>query len=191
LQPNAQRNAMPPGAHPLGSPAANEDREDLALKFTITPTLTVATFNVGLLRVRLAGGPTIFCNPALVNERLPFVGQALLQLDADVLALQEVYEEAHVRLICEALSGKYPHVARRVRRHLAPWKCNNGLMLLSRYPLLDVELHVHRHAALLEHMMGSKCFLTAVVDAPLGRIFVANTHLTAGGASHPEKYVQS
>ena len=63
--------------------------------------LTVATYNAGLL-------PSV----GYVQERLPFVEDALGKLEAQVLCVQEVWEDAHWQAVVKANEHARPHVLR-------------------------------------------------------------------------------
>ena len=59
-----------------------------------TKKLTVVTFNAGLLDVEIFGQSILQPAP-FVNERLLVLPKALAKTNADVIALQEVYEQKH------------------------------------------------------------------------------------------------
>lgn len=157
-------------------------------------TFTFVTYNVGLLRLRLCGsGVVVFANPPHAAERLKHIPEALRRYPADVLALQECYEEAHAEYLCEELKDLYPHVARidsqtTVRFH-------NGLLVLSRHPIVHARLQPYHRVAALERYLATKSNLIVDIrvhddddndddDDEVWRL--VNMHTTAGGAVDPE-----
>lgn len=138
-------------------------------------TLRLLTFNAGLLRA--AGG---LLQPApFVAERRAAMPAALHATGADLLLLQEVYDDESRR----ALAAAFPHAATppRVRR----LGLQNGLMFLSREPL-RATFHRFRHGTAEERLLDRKGF--AVVQLP--PLMVVNFHTTAGGLRRrPESVV--
>jgi endonuclease/exonuclease/phosphatase family metal-dependent hydrolase len=64
-----------------------------------TPELTAVTFNAGLAQGFVP----------LAAERVPLVAEALADLDADVVALQEVWAPEDVQAIADAVQARYPN----------------------------------------------------------------------------------
>lgn len=142
--------------------------------------LTLLTFNVGLLNLigkRVAPAP-------YVDERMAALAPALLDCGADVLALQEIYDERHRRLLLEALAPVYPHICALGRTR--NFGLGNGLMTLSKQPH-EAALLIYQHASLDERLFCEKA--AHLLRMTLGKttVTLTNTHLTAGGAFwHPE-----
>jgi mRNA deadenylase 3'-5' endonuclease subunit Ccr4 len=79
---------------------------------TETPqTLTILSYNVGLLRLKLFG-LTVFSNPPHAAERLPHIPEALRSANADIIFIQECYEEKHAKFLTDSLKESHPYVAR-------------------------------------------------------------------------------
>lgn len=143
--------------------------------------LTILSLNVGLLR--LAGG--LFEPTPYTRERFAALPAALIRTGADVLVLQEIYEESHRKQLVAALAKTYPHVGHiQLRRR---YSLDNSLMALSREPLA-VEHECFENAPLDERLLDNKGILAIRMQLPNGpRIEILNIHMTAGGAfRHPE-----
>lgn len=64
---------------------------------------------------------------------------ALRNAKCDVIALQEVYEEWQADFLTESLRISYPFTARRTSG--GAFSLHNGLMILSRFPVLHTLFH--------------------------------------------------
>ena len=148
--------------------------------------LKVLIYNCGMLRLKLFGISmfTVFENPPYVSERFPHLAKALRESGADVLLLQEVYETKHVLALVEALQDIYPYSNQRNTTFLINF--TNGLLMFSKYPIIDAKVVVHKESARLEYVMGSKSMQVAVIESPLGIMQLINMHTTAGGDMDPE-----
>jgi endonuclease/exonuclease/phosphatase family metal-dependent hydrolase len=143
--------------------------------------LRLVTLNAGLLSAfkgRVEFAP-------FVTERLAALPGELRRLNADIVALQEVYKQEHRELILAALHDVFPHyLYRRNRRNLG---FENGLMTLSKVPIAGA-LTLFRDATVDERLLDNKgvlsCRMNLGGDASLT---VLNLHTTAGSAFlHPE-----
>jgi endonuclease/exonuclease/phosphatase family metal-dependent hydrolase len=106
--------------------------------------------------------------------------------EADVIAIQECYEDAHFQEIYEPLQALYPFYAREKSRTKL-LQCDNGLAILSKWKIESSEIERLRKVSTLEKYMASKSNLNVVIQVPqLGSVSMVNTHTTAGGATHPE-----
>lgn len=143
--------------------------------------LSLLTLNAGLLRFlgdRFQPAPH-------VQARAEALPAALLDSGADVIALQEVYEEPHRRLLQARLAATHAHVARPPAG--TAWGLENGLMVFSRHELQATSLRLFRAGMLEERLFDHKGVLAA--ELVLGGLPLAifNVHTTAGGAfTHPE-----
>lgn len=147
-------------------------------------TLTVLSYNVGLLRFRVLG-ITAFSNPPHANERLPHIPNALRSVSADILTIQECYEKSHAKFIRKQLKDIYPHYARVDSGGLI--KFHNGLLFLSKYPIVSCSLQAYKKVATVEKHLATKSNLIVEVDIPvLGKVTFVNMHTTAGGQVDPE-----
>jgi endonuclease/exonuclease/phosphatase family metal-dependent hydrolase len=153
--------------------------------------LKILVYNCGLLRLRGVGGGIIFENPPLADERFASLAAAILSSGADLVALTEIYEDAHVSELLKAVAGTYPNHARGDPRSTMAKKIkfHNGLMYLTKAWVSIEESRCIRHkeAAAMEKILGDKAMLIVKVSAgDLGRICLVNMHTTAGGGLDPE-----
>jgi endonuclease/exonuclease/phosphatase family metal-dependent hydrolase len=141
--------------------------------------LRVVTYNVGLMRLR-AMGVTLFERPADVARRAVAVPRYIrgVTADADVLCIQECYEEEHREAMRTALSDAFPYSCHSdpVR---GPW-LNGGLMTFSRYPIESSVHMAHGRRCWYEALFGDRSMLVARLRAPSGTLSVINAHLSAG-----------
>ena len=150
-----------------------------------TPSeLKLMTFNLGLLRVRVFG-MTAFGSPPHTEQRFKHIPAAINACGADVVALQEIYEKAHVSALLKHVGGTYPYFARADNQ---AWSgaFHNGLLFLSKHPVDGMALRKHEQASALERWFGSKSCLSCRISTPLGKLCLVNMHTTAGGGVDPE-----
>lgn len=158
--------------------------------------LTILSLNAGLLEYRL-GGLTWYRNPPFTKRRLYHIARkavcvigrpcflaSLRDSGCDFVALQEVYEEWQADYLIESLRVTFPFVARRTSG--GALSLHNGLMLLSRFPILRTAFHPFDSVTAIERIFGSKGMLEATVEIPtVGQVTFVNIHL-ASGAVDPE-----
>jgi len=142
------------------------------------------TFNVGLLRVNIFGVVRVFTNPPYCEDRVLYMPSALLYNPADILAIQECYDKEHFDYLCCRLEHLYPHHARVESGDLI--KFHNGLVLFSKYPIINSSLQLYETVSGLEEFMATKSSLIVDVDVPhLGVGTFVNMHTTSGGTNDP------
>jgi endonuclease/exonuclease/phosphatase family metal-dependent hydrolase len=136
--------------------------------------LSLLTYNTGLLRVPLAR-----FNPVPhVDERLAVIPTEILRLEADVVALQEVFQPRDRDAILARVRTRYPHVG-----HVPPraTQLDGGLLTFSRHPL-RAHMEPFRDGPWSERVLSNKGALVTEVDLPdIGLVTVINQHATAGG----------
>ena len=127
--------------------------------------ITVATFNAGLLdgfipHSRGRAGP---------------VAAALGALDADLVALQEIWSEGDRRLVAETTPLGHVIGADPLEGDVTGFALDGttGIMLLSRWPLLATS------AVELPRYFTRRAVIVAEVDVPGGPVTVLATHLAA------------
>lgn len=148
-------------------------------------SLSILTYNVGLLDCHIFG-VRVFSNPPYSKDRLPLIPNALRSTNADIVCLQECYDECHYKKIVDNLHDVYPFTARQ--RSGDSVKLHNGLIILSKYPIQDSYLIRYEDASFLESCFATKSSLLAIIRVPHIPlpICVVNIHTTAGGSAHPE-----
>jgi endonuclease/exonuclease/phosphatase family metal-dependent hydrolase len=137
--------------------------------------------NAGLLSA--LGGRLEFA--PFVAERLAALPAALRRLDADIVALQEVYRQQHREFILAELRDVFPHFAYRRERHNRG--IENGLMTLSRTPAIG-SLTLFHDATIDEKLLDNKGALLCRIELKGGgSLILINLHTTAGSfLLHPE-----
>jgi len=143
--------------------------------------LRILTLNAGLLSL-FAG--RVHVSP-FVEERAAALPASLRLVNADVVALQEVYHQTHRDLILSRLKDLYPFAGFVRKRRF--FGLENGLMVLSKAPL-SAKLELFRHAPFEETFLDNKGSLLCEIDfGESGTLALLNVHTTAGGARlHPE-----
>lgn len=113
--------------------------------------------------------------------RMRAIGQALGPLEADVIALQEVWTtEAREQLRQAAQAAGYSEIWHR-RAAFG----GSGLMVISRLPVRDVHFTPFQLEGLPQRPQhadyyGGKGFVALTLETPGGPVVVINTHLHAG-----------
>jgi endonuclease/exonuclease/phosphatase family metal-dependent hydrolase len=148
--------------------------------------LKVLSFNVGLLYITLPlVGITLFENPPFGKNRLKHIPQAIREEDADIVLLQECYYKEDATFIIESLKDILPHVSRQdCRRHFL--QLHNGLLLLSKFPVVKESLEVFQDASKVERYFACKSLLCTSIQYGASTISFLQSHLTAGGEMDPE-----
>lgn len=142
-----------------------------------TVDLSFLSYNAGLLRIASMYEPVPH-----VGARLAALPSVILGVEADVVALQEVYEPSQRAVITDGLAHAYPHRAYipggRVR-------FDSGLLTLTRHPHRS-RLERFMRGALNERLFASKSVLVSELDVEgVGVVTVLNLHATSGGIFTP------
>eukprot|EP00747_Dinoflagellata_sp_TGD_P059820 gnl/TRDRNA2_/TRDRNA2_151745_c1_seq1.p1 gnl/TRDRNA2_/TRDRNA2_151745_c1~~gnl/TRDRNA2_/TRDRNA2_151745_c1_seq1.p1 ORF type:complete len:698 (+),score=87.11 gnl/TRDRNA2_/TRDRNA2_151745_c1_seq1:300-2096(+) len=148
-------------------------------------TITLLTYNLGLLRLRCCCRE-VFSNPPYADDRFPHHAAALLKSGADVISLQEIYENRHVKQLLQDVKATYPYHARG-DTHSNSCEFHNGLMFISKHPIVACGAIRHAQSCGVEKYLASKALLWAWIETPAGNFCMVNMHTTAGGGVHPEK----
>ena len=144
--------------------------------------LRILTFNLGLLGFRVPG--VCFVPMAdHVQRRLEVAPHQLIGTDADIVALQEVYDHRHRRYLASAVKDAYPYTYGVGDR----WSMfSNGLMVLSRHPIVSGLYAPAPGFRLLERAISRKGYLCIEIMLPgIGRMRLINVHLTVSGMFFP------
>ena len=140
--------------------------------------IKIATFNVGLLRLHICGN-TLLENPEGTLRRAPLVARDIRGscMDADVVCVQECYEQQHRDAIRDAMQPDYPFMATSHYHTVL----NSGLMTFSKHPVRGSRRAPHTDAFWYERMFGDRAMLVATVHPLGGTPFtVVNAHLSSG-----------
>eukprot|EP00914_Ancora_sagittata_P014884 GHVO01029231.1.p1 GENE.GHVO01029231.1~~GHVO01029231.1.p1 ORF type:complete len:629 (+),score=97.78 GHVO01029231.1:876-2762(+) len=145
--------------------------------------LTLLTFNAGLLEYKLCG-INMYANPPFAKHRVLHIPVAIRASEADIVALQEVYDEQKTDYIVNTLRLTLPFVGRRASGNCMT--LHNGLLVLSKFPIVDTKFHPFQKVTAIERIFGSKGMLEVRIEIPgMGVVTVINCHL-ASGAVDPE-----
>ena len=145
-------------------------------------TLRILTFNLGLLGFRVPG----ICFVPMADHvqcRLEAAPSQLIGSGADIVALQEVYDRRHRRFLANAVKDTYPYAYGVGDR----WSMfSNGLMVLSRHPIVSGRYAPAPGFHLLERAISRKGYLCVEIDVPdIGHLRLINVHLTVSGMFFP------
>jgi len=146
------------------------------------PSLRVVTWNVW-------GIPEVVA-PHL-DARIAAVAPALAELEPDVVALQEVWESEHAELLVEAFREHgLVHSL-----HVGGDGREAGLLVASRHPIRERAFHPYSMGGVPlvpwhADFAVDKGVTLVEVDAPCGRVVVANTHLQANYGALPYQAVR-
>ncbi len=142
-------------------------------------SLSLLTLNCGLLRIEAFGRKLIEPAP-FIAARFAALTPALGAIDADIVALQEIYRGEHKQAVRRSLAHLWPHAAYPRRAPLL--KLDSGLLVLSKYPIGDVDFAPYRHAPWIEHLFVDRGLFATRHDSPMhGAIRLISFHTTAGG----------
>ena len=127
----------------------------------------IVTYNTGLLR---GGVP-------YAAERVDLVADAVANIDADVISLQELWSDADRATVLDSATGRFPHRAEVDPLPPLPgdWGLDGstGLAVLSRWPII-------RSAVIpLESSIVRRAILDVQIATPARAVRVLATHLTA------------
>ncbi|CDJ42675.1 endonuclease/exonuclease/phosphatase domain-containing protein, putative [Eimeria tenella] len=150
--------------------------------------LSLLSFNAGLLEYKLCG-LRVYQNPPFTQRRLHHIPAAILSTGADIICLQEVYGENHADFIIESTRHKLPFVGRRTSG--GRFALHNGLMVLSKFPIVHTQFHKFEDVTYIERCFASKGMLEVAIDVPsIGVIAVFNIHLASGAVDPESRYVE-
>lgn len=170
--------------------------------------ISFLTFNAGLLEYRICG-VKLYQNPPYTSHRLLQIPSALRGINADIIALQEVFDEKHSDYIIESLQPVYPYFARESRRSsknqsLRIWKpisvihnqlaLHNGLLVLSKYPILSARFTCFSDVTLIEEWFVSKGMLEVTIELPgmnNSPITLFNIHMASGAVNPESKTIET
>lgn len=146
--------------------------------------LKILTFNAGLLDLHL-GGITLFKPTDFLAERLNSLPSELIEADADIIALQEVFSKKHQNYLITQLKNIYPFSCITPKKWLS---IGNGLMIFSKLPIADVaHTPFCDNRPIDEMLVARKGILSCKVEMPtFGQLHILNIHTTSGGLFHQQ-----
>ncbi|KAK6588069.1 sphingomyelinase C precursor [Cryptosporidium xiaoi] len=171
--------------------------------------ISFLTFNAGLLEYRLCG-VKLYQNPPYTAHRLLQIPSALRGINADIIALQEVFDEKHSDYIIESLQPLYPYFARESKQEnsrqkgLKRWQpislirnqlaLHNGLLVLSKYPILAAKFTCFSDVTLIEEWFIGKGMLEVSIEIPgmeSSPLTLFNIHMASGAVNPESETVES
>lgn len=146
---------------------------------TLDGSLKVITYNLGLLDIRVLGR-TVFKPTEFIKERAQLIPQQLLNRDADIIALQEIYEKHHINYFINQLKNTYPYY---YFEHQSPLKLNNGLMIFSKFPFVSTNGESQNDKGPIdEWLIADRGLISAVIKLSENiTVNIVNMHATSGG----------
>lgn len=141
----------------------------------MAPYLQVVSFNVGLTRLKFV--PFNYNFVPFVTERVRLLPAALLATNADVICLQEVFENGLFRRLRADLVSAYPYTYHNNKG----WKLfNKGLAIFSKYKFEHLN-EVSFKTIALEKFAQKGASIIRFLEGPYESMVLANVHFPYGG----------
>lgn len=113
----------------------------------------------------------------ITQQRLKLIVNELQRMTADVICLQECFEETAIHTICDTLKSIYKY-SYNDTQDKPFYNTNSGLVILSKYPLQNVHYERYTHHTFVDSL-AHKGFVCCEVVTPSHRLVLCNTHLQA------------
>jgi exonuclease III len=147
-------------------------------------TLSILSFNIGLLDYYLPGVGVVYKYPDYAEQRMYHVPDAIRRANADIVCLQECYTSFQIHFIVSALSDMYPYHSHKSSPGW--WKLQNGMVTLSKHPIVGQYMLPFTQISTLEAWFANKSQLISLLEIPsMGKVAILNIHTTAGGFQLP------
>lgn len=152
--------------------------------------MTLLSFNTALLNYQLLG-MSLFRPVQYIEKRLIAMTAALEHLNTDIVSLQEVYSLQHQQYLSQTLQSLYPFSFYEAKNRWG--QLGNGLMILSKLPIVHSAFEAYKHQPLEERWLTQKGILSVIVNTDKGRLVLTNTHTTASGSHFKQDspYIES
>ncbi len=152
-------------------------------------TLKVLTYNVHLY------GEEIFFGWFTPDHRdwvrAKFIGDKIIEEDADVVGLQEVWDEDLAEVIINRTANRYPYHYYSTQEDELTDALNTGLLLLSKHRILWSRLIYYDEEKFLSlDAFASKGFMIATIEKDGFRIDVFNTHTESSSSDVREEQLK-
>ena len=127
------------------------------------------------------------------KKRYPRIVEALNNKKITFACLQETFDKKLRKELATKLSKDYHHfqdfACNKRMNTFFKTDCFGGLTTLSLYPILQETFFPHPEHPEMQGIerKGGKGFLLSIIETPLGKINVINTHLHAGRSQTAEK----
>lgn len=162
-------------SHKMGDAPVKELRNE-------SPSFSLLNFNACFLPGNL---PLLFGGMTPWSLRIDKVANRILQLDADVICLQEVFEEESADILYEKLKGKYAYFYMNIGPRNFGFNhesagMGSGLFIASKLKIESPQFHLFKNTS---YHMNRGCFDFTVVSSGTPFAHIYTTHLEA--FSHP------
>ena len=149
--------------------------------------LSVVSYNMWFLSIRLFGLKLL--EPAtFLDQRLKRLPHALKKSNTDVVLLQEVYSERRKNHIIDKVKKTYPYSVYYKKKFKFDWSLQNGLMILSKHPIVNHNFVKFKNLLPHERFMLNKWFLCADIQVSSKKIVsIINGHNVARWIFRDEK----
>jgi endonuclease/exonuclease/phosphatase family metal-dependent hydrolase len=142
---------------------------------------TILTYNTGLFFMPYFGhaiGSRYLCPAGYFKKRRDLLPDAIIEVGADIVALQEVYFGRDKKFFLEKLSHIYPyHGTHGLHRLLG---LPNSLMMFSKFPITQYEINLYDLHPFMENI-SNKGIASCSVNIGDTDLHVLHTHMTIGG----------
>lgn len=136
--------------------------------------LHVRTHNVGFVLETMS----ITGDLRPVCERAHEIAESVLQdpYQPDLMIFNEAFHEDGSRILCEKLKKQYPYMISGVLPTASGF--NSGELVVSKYPILDVQFHCLEHNIGIERL-APKGLIRVTIQTAEGPVHVYSTHTQA------------
>jgi endonuclease/exonuclease/phosphatase family metal-dependent hydrolase len=144
--------------------------------------LSFLTFNLALLQYTFFGH-ILYEGTNFVSERLQRIPSKIIQSDADVVALQEIYSLKHKKILVDKLKHHYPyHYYTAENFFLA---MDNSMMFFSKFPIEKTLTYAFKNTNWEEYFFARMGVMKIELSIDNQKYSFFNVHLSAGGWSDP------
>jgi len=142
---------------------------------TAAHQISIMTWNVKLLP---QGGVFLHHHPVVRARLIP---QKLIDENADVIVLQEAFDQQAIHIIRRKLKAIYPYSLGERNRKLISYKRAGGVYMFSKYPMKELESIKYSQCMNFVDCYANKGAMLVEVDHPAKKFQVLGTHIQAGG----------
>ena len=123
----------------------------------------------------------VFLRPSILNdgqlERVDSIAEYLLNTNADVLVLQEVFHKRAKKRLTHLLNKEYKFNSKMGRKSF--WGVSSGVLIFSKHKIIE-ETQISFKDATGNDKMACKGGVSTIIDFFNSRIQIIGTHLQAG-----------
>ncbi|MBN2890770.1 MAG: endonuclease/exonuclease/phosphatase family protein [Bacteroidales bacterium] len=153
--------------------------------------ISIVSFNVGYLSMKLFGIKLL--EPAtFIPQRLEKLPEAIINTNADIILLQEIYSEKYKKTLINKLEKTYPYAIYYKKALFFDFGMSNGLMIISKFPIVNHDFKQFKNITPHEKLLINKGYLYAEIKISDDKtISIINSHNSARGIFNGEnaKYI--